>query len=108
MCRAVWVRIRVWRRSQSSRPLTLAPAGGGSPSTSSTTRPSRRWDAGDGQLDPLDLQDAGVGRLAAPAGKERAPVEHDTVGLDPGDLGIEGGEVGVALVQRLGHLTTLS
>ena len=64
--------------------------------------------AGDGQLGPLDLQDAGVGRLAAPAGKERAPVEHDTVGFDPDDLGIEGGEVGVTLVQRLGHLTTLS
>jgi hypothetical protein len=64
--------------------------------------------AGDGQLDPLDLQDAGVGRLPAPAGKERGPVEHDTVGLDPGDLGIEGGEIGVTLVERLGHLTTLS
>jgi len=62
----------------------------------------------DSQLDPLDLKDAGVGRLPAPAGKERGPVEHDTVGLDPGDLGIEGGEVGVTLVERLGHLTTLS
>ncbi len=48
------------------------------------------------------------GRLPAPAGKERGPVEDDTVRLDPGDLGIEGGEIGVVLVERLGHLTTLS
>jgi hypothetical protein len=64
--------------------------------------------AGHGHLDPVDLEDPGVGRLPAPTRKERAPVEDDTVLLDPGDLGIEGREVGVVLVQRLGHLTTLS
>ena len=58
---------------------------------------------GHGHLDAVDLEHAGVGRLPAPAGKERAPVEDDTVLLDPGDQGIKARQVGVVLVQRLGH-----